>query len=96
VAKQAKFDALVIDWKKGRNLLIEAKTNSDGVSGRSQVRQAIGQLYDYRFTYMPEDDVDLALLLPKQPGDDVKKLLDSLNIKLLWFKGKTLSGTIKL
>ena len=65
--KQSKFDALVLGWKKGRDLLIEAKTASEGPAGRSQVRQAIGQLYDYRFTYMATKLVDLALPLPNNP-----------------------------
>ena len=94
--KQAKFDALVLGWKKNRDLLIEAKTDSVGVAGRSQVRQAIGQLYDYRLTYMSNGNVDLAVLLPKEPPTDVKKLLSSLHIELLWFKGKSLMGTIEL
>lgn len=95
-AKESKFDALVIGWKKGRDLLIEAKTASEGMAGRSQIRQAIGQLYDYRFTFMPHHNVDLAILLPKEPRSDIKKLIGSLHIELLWFKGKKLTGTIHL
>jgi hypothetical protein len=94
--KESKFDALLVGWKRGRNLLIEAKTASEGPTGRSQIRQAIGQLYDYRFTHMPKDKVDLAVLLRKEPSAHVKKLLASLRIELLWFKGKTLRGTIRL
>ena len=94
--KQSKFDALVFGWKKGRDLLIEAKTSSEGTSGRAQVRQAIGQLYDYRFTYMPKNNVDLAVLLPKEPSLNVRQLLSSLGIEVLWFKGKGLKGTIQL
>jgi len=87
---------LVIGWKKGRDLLIEAKTASEGPSGRSQIRQAIGQLYDYRFTHLPKRNVDLAVLLPKQPSSHVQELLASLGIELLWFRGKNLAGTISL
>ena len=94
--KESKFDALVIGWKKGRDLLIEAKTTSEGPSGRTQVRQAIGQLYDYRFTHLPKTTVDLAVLLPKQPSSHVQQLLASLGIELLWFTGKILTGTISL
>jgi 5-methylcytosine-specific restriction protein A len=94
--KQARFDALVLGWKKNRDLLIEAKTDSEGVAGRSQVRQAIGQLYDYRLTYMPNNNVDLAVLLPREPSKDVRDLLSSLHIELLWFRGKSLMGTIEL
>jgi hypothetical protein len=77
-------------------LLIEAKTASEGSAGRSQVRQAIGQLYDYRFTHMPKNKVDLAVLLRKEPSAHVQRLLASLGIELLWFKGKALNGTIQL
>ena len=94
--KENRFDALVFGWKKGRDLLIEAKTASEGPGGRSQIRQAIGQLYDYRFTHMPKNKVDLAVLLPKVPGGHVQSLLASLGIEVLWFKGKTLTGTIRL
>jgi hypothetical protein len=94
--KEHRFDALVLGWKKGRDLLIEAKTASEGGTGRAQVRQAIGQLYDYRFTHIPNKNVDLAVLLRKEPGVHVKTLLDSLGIELLWFKGKALLGTISL
>jgi hypothetical protein len=95
-AKESKFDALVVGWKKGRDLLIEAKTASEGPAGRSQVRQAIGQLYDYRFTHLPKNKVDLAVLLGREPSRHVQLLLASLGIELLWFKGKALGGTIRL
>ncbi len=95
-AKESKFDALVVDWKNGRDLLIEAKTASEGPAGQSQVRQAIGQLYDDRFTHMPKNKVDLAVLLGKEPSRHVQRLLASLGIELLWFKGKTLAGSIQL
>jgi hypothetical protein len=91
-----KFDALVVGWNNGRDLLIEAKTASEGPSGRSQIRQAIGQLFDYRFTFMPEKDVDVAVLLANEPSDHIQGLLASLGIGLLWFKGKSLRGTIRL
>ena len=94
--KECRFDALVLGWKEGRDLLIEAKTSSEGTSGRSQIRQAIGQLHDYRFTYFPNGAVDLAILVPKEPSANIKALLASLGIELLWFKGKTLGGTIQL
>lgn len=94
--KEDRFDALLLDWKKGRDLLIEAKTASEGPSGQAQIRQAIGQLYDYRFTFMPNNKVDLAILLRKEPSDHVKTLLASLGIELLWFDGSNVVGTISL
>jgi hypothetical protein len=91
-----KFDALVRNWKRGRHLLIEAKTASEGTAGRTQIRQAIGQLYDYRFSHFPQEKIDLALLLAKKPSTDVQKLLASLQIEVLWFQGKQLGGTVNL
>lgn len=94
--KEDRFDALVFGWRKGRDLLIEVKTASEGPSGRAQIRQAIGQLYDYRFTFMPTNNVDLAVLLPKEPSAHVQRLLASLGIELLWFEGKELEGSVRL
>ena len=49
--QECQFDAFIPEWRPGRHLLIEAKTASDGNQGRMQIRQAIGQLYDYRYTF---------------------------------------------
>lgn len=94
--KQSRFDGLVFGWKDGRDLLIEAKTESEGAAGRMQIRQAIGQLHDYEFTYFPDGNIDLAVLLRKEPSPHVQRLLAKLKIELLWFKGKMLVGTITL
>jgi len=96
--QESTFDLLVDDWKKGRKLLIEAKTAWTGTGGRMQVRQAIGQLFDYRMTHFPDvqDQVDLAILLPTEPSEDIKELLGSLDIEVLWFKGRKLQGTVSL
>ncbi|MBK7930528.1 MAG: hypothetical protein IPJ98_24570 [Bryobacterales bacterium] len=96
VPKESKFDALILDWRQGRHLLIEAKTASTGPGGRAQLRQAIGQLFDYRHTYsgkLPPGKIDLAVLLPSKPSEDVLALLGSLDIGVLWFEGKDLKGT---
>ncbi len=94
--QESDFDALIPNWKKGRHLLIEAKTASSGPGGRAQIRQAIGQLFDYRFSHFPAKKVDLAVLLPKEPASDIKILLQSLNIECIWFKSKKLEGSIRL
>ena len=97
--KESRFDALVLEWKKGRHLLIEAKTASSGPSGRAQIRQAIGQLFDYRHTYssyFPPGRIDLAVLLPTKPHSEVQSLLKSLGIEVLWFERKKLTGRIGL
>jgi hypothetical protein len=94
--KEHRFDAVLEDWKNGRNLLVEAKTASEGPLGRMQIRQAIGQLFDYRFTYLSGKKVDMAVLLRKRPSEGVLELLASLRIECLWFEGKRLAGTIRL
>lgn len=96
--KEHKFDALIPEWKNGKKLLIEAKVASSGPTGRSQVRQAIGQLYDYRRTYFPDavNKVKLAILLPSKPNQDVIGLLDSLRIGVLWFNHGNIHGTFDL
>jgi hypothetical protein len=99
VPKESGFDAVILDWKEGRHLLIEAKTASSGLGGRMQIRQAIGQLFDYRYTYssrFPPGAVDLAILLPSEPADDIQRLLKSLGIEILWFERTKLRGTIEL
>jgi hypothetical protein len=97
--KESRFDALILDWRQGRHLLIEAKTASTGSSGRTQVRQAIGQLLDYRHTYtssFPPGRIDLAVLVPSKPAPDVQALLKSVGIEVLWFERKKLTGTVRL
>ena len=94
--KEHRFDAVLEDWKNGRNLLVEAKTASEGPLGRIQIRQAIGQLFDYRFTYLSGKKVDVAVLLRRRPSESVLELLASLRIECLWFEGKRLAGTIRL
>jgi hypothetical protein len=95
--KEHRFDVLIEGWKNGRHLLIEAKTASAGASGRTQIRQAIGQLFDYRFSHFKtKENVDLAVLVPSRPAADVQSLLASLDIHVLWFEGGRLKGSIRL
>ena len=94
--QEGEFDAVIADWRPGRKLLIEAKTASDGPGGRAQIRQAIGQLFDYRHKFFPNEKMDLAILLPAEPSPDIKALLKSLDIEIMWFKGKKLKGSIEL
>lgn len=96
--REARFDLLIDGWKGKRKLLIEAKTDWKGSSGRTQIRQAIGQLFDYRLKHFANEVevVDLAVLVPTEPSADVKELLRSLRIALLWFHAGRLNGTIQL
>jgi hypothetical protein len=85
---QANFDAL-LEFDKCR-ILIEAKSTAVGGEGRQQIREAIGQLHDYRFEHWGEDakPTVLAVLLPDIPPDYVKDLLASLGIGVIWRAGE--------
>ena len=65
-------------WVEERYALVEAK-NSDS---RDSLRQAIGQLYDYRRFHAPY--VRLAVLLPYEPVDERLSLLKSAAIEAIW------------
>ena len=64
-------------WVEVRNALVEAK-NSDS---RDSLRQAIGQLYDYRRFHAP--GVHLAVLLPYKPSDERLDFLGSAAIEAI-------------
>ena len=99
VPKESRFDAAILNWRKQRHLLIEVKTAWEGPSGRLQIRQAIGQLFDYRHTYVahfPPGEIDLAILLPSQPSSDLLSLLKALKIEVLWFERGNVTGTVTL
>lgn len=66
-------------WVEARNVLIEAKKNSDS---RESLRQAIGQLYDYRRFHEPS--VHLAVLLPYKATGDRLDLLQSAGVETTW------------
>jgi hypothetical protein len=68
-------------WVEARRALIEAK-NSDS---RDAVRQAIGQLYDYRRFHEPP--VHLAVLLPYEATGDRLDLLRSAGVETVWPHG---------
>jgi hypothetical protein len=68
-------------WIPDRHALIEAK-NSDS---RTDLRQAIGQLYDYRRFHQPSTRI--AVLLPHPPGPERLDLLRSAGIGAIWPSG---------
>lgn len=83
--EEDRFDVFLrLNGKRG--LLIEAKSEFQGAAGRGQVRQAIGQLFDYRFTHWPGEsaEIKLALLLTSSPDIELKNLMQSLSIGILW------------
>ncbi|MEU9077645.1 hypothetical protein [Kitasatospora sp. NPDC048538] len=61
------------------NVLYEAK----GTVRRDDVRMAIGQLFDYRRHIDSPEGLRLAVLLPGDPGKDLRALLDTLGIALV-------------
>ncbi|WP_435649292.1 hypothetical protein [Kitasatospora purpeofusca] len=67
------------------NVLYEVKALSD----RQHVRQIVGQLMDYRrhaVRYV-RDGLRYAALLPSEPSQDLKDLLKSADIELVYFDG---------
>lgn len=100
VPSQDNFDAVL--ELKGNRILIEAKSTSVGGEGRQQIREAIGQLFDYRFEHWPDNPENtlLAVLLPEAPPERVQKLLSSLGIGIIYRLGENfivderLSGTL--
>jgi hypothetical protein len=68
-------------WVEARRALIEAK-NSDS---RDAIRQAIGQLYDYRRFHEPP--IRLAVLLPYRAEGDRLALLRSAGVETVWPHG---------
>ncbi len=61
--------------------LIEVKARAD----RDYLRFAIGQLYDYR-RYL-DFEVDLAILVPSRPVDDLMGLLAAARVSAIWREG---------
>lgn len=70
-------------WEDERHNLIEAK----GSSSREDIRMAVGELLHYAFLGLKKcNHPNLAILLPKHPGDDYAKWLESIDIKIIWRK----------
>ncbi|MFN2446654.1 MAG: hypothetical protein ABR606_13855 [Vicinamibacterales bacterium] len=95
---ESEFDVVLDEWRGNRKLLVEAKTGTEGPAGPTQLRQAIGQLHDYRWRAFPDDaqGIDLALLVPSRPDEEVISLSKSVGIETLWFDKKALKGTVSL
>jgi hypothetical protein len=72
-----------------KNVLIEAKSTYR----RESMRMAIGQLLDYR--RYEETEPELAVLLPSLPIRDIRDLLASLDIALIWPHGSGFRDSAK-
>jgi hypothetical protein len=66
---------------KDLNVLVEAKSSD----ARYAIRMAIGQLHDYR--RFESTAPELAVLVPKEPVRDLRRLLDGLTIGCVWPRG---------
>jgi hypothetical protein len=64
------------------NTLFEAK----GTVERGSIRMAVGQLLDYSRFVQPAPR--LAVLLPSEPREDLRELLKSAGVEIVWRKGK--------
>jgi hypothetical protein len=81
----AMFDMNLYNYFEDRDLLIEAK----GSMERAELRLAIGQLYDYRWSGFEKDPdnqslIDMAVLLPERPDDNTIAMLRSADVAILW------------
>ncbi len=80
--REAQFDTLVKDYDgQGGDLLVEVKSSTEA----ADIRMAIGQLCAYWFHLYGDAERHLAVLLPNEPGDELKSLLEWLDIGVLWF-----------
>ncbi|MFB7663946.1 hypothetical protein ACFC1R_08360 [Kitasatospora sp. NPDC056138] len=72
------------------NVLYEVKALSD----RQHVRQVVGQLMDYRrhAIHYVRDGLRYAALLPSEPSQDLKDLLKSADIELVYLDGTRFVG----
>jgi hypothetical protein len=85
------YDVLCVRDAARPNLLIEVKSSDE----MPNIRMAVGQLFDYRRRLPRNDrykkhggrrlDIELAVLLPKEPHPAAKSLLRDLKIEALWF-----------
>jgi hypothetical protein len=85
--KNIMFDVLVKEYDEaGNDLLIEVKSSIES----AHIRMAIGQVFDYWFRAKGDTERHVAILLPEIPGEEMIKLLEHLEIGVLWFSGDKL------
>jgi hypothetical protein len=82
---------MILQNKSGYEILIEAK--SVGKSQEIVVRQAIGQLFAYRYVYYQGKDIPLLALFNREINEIWQGLLDSLNIYYIYSKNNNWHGT---
>jgi len=82
---------LVIQDDSGYEILIEAK--SIGKSQELVVRQAIGQLFAYRYVYYQGKNIPMIALFNREINEIWQGLLESLDIYYIFAKDKTWHGS---
>lgn len=79
--KNALFDVAVKNYNgAGDELFVEVKSSAEV----PHLRMAVGQLLSYWFALRGKDEPHLAVCLPEEPLDDIKKWFRWLEIGLLW------------
>jgi hypothetical protein len=92
---EAGYDIFIPTWNSGP-LLIEAKSHGRGGIARHQIREAIGQLFDYQMILERDGfkDIHLAVLVPEKPEQElVDLLIQRLGIDVIWKEGKNFLAT---
>ncbi|ASA57805.1 hypothetical protein [Vibrio gazogenes] len=81
------FDVLVWNYDSDENdLIIEVKSSIE----KSNIRMAIGQLYDYWYELKGDKEPHISILLPERPDDRAIQFLDWMEIGMLWYEGDDL------
>ncbi|WDE07824.1 hypothetical protein SG34_013620 [Thalassomonas viridans] len=78
------FDVLVKNYDSEKNdLIIEVKSSIE----KSNIRMAIGQLYDYWYELKDDEEPHISILLPERPDDKAIQFLNWMDIGMLWYEG---------
>ena len=76
------FDVLVQKYNQKQDLMIEVKSSLE----QSNIRMAVGQLFDYWYALKGDEELHIAILLPEEPDSACVKFLEWMDIGLMWFK----------
>jgi hypothetical protein len=78
------YDVMISEYDGANDLMIEVKSSVEV----PHIRMAIGQLLDYRWRRerRTKRDAHLAIMLPAKPCEQIRNLLKSLDIQLMWLE----------
>jgi hypothetical protein len=91
VENRRSYDALLFEYRPGRRLLIEVKSDL----GLRSIHTAYGQLAwykDMQFSTRDRERIDLAVLLPHRPNAKIRRFFENRGILVLWVRGKAICG----